>query len=116
MGVGDFGLKRVNSIIRSRIAELTYVVDVNKDFAQKISRELRVNYVSFEELLQKKGFDVAIVAVSNFLHYEHAIILLEHRRDVWCKRPMSISVELARKMVLKSMEKKAILKVGSNPR
>jgi len=116
IGVGGFGLKRVNSILRSKVADLTYVVDTNKDLAWDLSRKFGVDYVSFDELVSKKNYDVTIVAVPNFLHYELTVKLLEAGKDVWCEKPMTISVDMARKMVLKSIEKRAILKVGSNPR
>jgi predicted dehydrogenase len=116
IGVGGFGLKRVNSILKSEVADLTYIVDANKDLAWDLSRKFGIDYVSFDELISKKNYDVAIVAVPNFLHYELAIKLLEAGKDVWCEKPMTISIDMARKMVLKSIEKGAILKVGSNPR
>jgi predicted dehydrogenase len=116
IGVGGFGLKRVNSILKSEVADLTYIVDTNKDLAWDLSRKFGVDYISFDELTSKKNYDVAIVAVPNFLHYELAIKLLEAGKDVWCEKPMTINVDMARKMVLKSVEKRAILKVGSNPR
>jgi predicted dehydrogenase len=116
IGVGGFGLKRINSILRSKIADLAYIVDINKDLGRDLSRKFNVDYVSFDELILKKDYDVAIIATPNFLHYEYAIKLLDVRKDVWCEKPMTINVDLASKMVLKSIEKRAILKVGSNPR
>jgi predicted dehydrogenase len=116
IGVGGFGLKRVNSILRSEVADLAYIVDTKKDLAQDLSRKFGVDYVGFDELLSKKNYDVAIVAIPNFLHYEFVVKLLDAGKDVWCEKPMTISVDMAHKMVLKSIEKEAILKVGSNPR
>jgi predicted dehydrogenase len=116
IGVGGFGLKRVNSILRSEVTDLAYIVDTNKDLAWDLSKKFSVDYVSFDELISKKNYDVAIVAVPNFLHYELAVKLLEAGKDVWCEKPMTTSIDMARKMVLKSIEKGAMLKVGSNPR
>jgi predicted dehydrogenase len=116
IGVGGFGLKRINSILRSEVADLTYIVDTNENIVRDLSRKLGVDYVTFDELTPRKDYDVAIVAVPNFLHYDFVIRLLEHGHDVWCEKPMTINIELARKMVLRSIEKKAVLKVGSNPR
>jgi predicted dehydrogenase len=116
IGVGGFGLKRINSILKSEMADLAYVVDANKDLALDLGRKFGVDYVNFDELTLKKDYDVAIIAVPNFLHYDFAVRLLEHGRNIWCEKPMTINIELARKMVLKSIEKKVMLKVGSNPR
>lgn len=116
IGVGGFGLKRINSILRSELVDLAYLVDANNVLALDLSKKLGVNYASFDDLISKKDYDVAIVATPNFLHYELAARLLEHGRNVWCEKPMTINVDLARKMVLKSIEKRVMLKVGSNPR
>ncbi|MEM3549518.1 MAG: Gfo/Idh/MocA family oxidoreductase [Candidatus Bathyarchaeia archaeon] len=116
IGVGGFGLKRINSILRSELADLAYIVDANKNLALELSKKLGVDYANFEDLISKKDYDVAVICVPNFLHCEFAVKLLEHRRTVWCEKPMAINVDLARKMVLKSIEKRVMLKVGSNPR
>lgn len=116
IGVGGFGLKRINSILRSELADLAYIVDVNKELALDLSKKLGVDYVNFEDVTSKKDYDVAILCVPNFLHYEFAVELLERGRTVWCEKPMTINVDLAYRMVLKSIEKGAMLKVGSNPR
>jgi predicted dehydrogenase len=116
IGIGGFGLKRVNSILKSEVADLAYIVDADKNLAWDLSRKFGVDYFSFDELTSKKNYDVAIVAVPNFLHYEFAVKLLEAGKDVWCEKPMTTSIDMARKMVLKSIENGAILKVGSNPR
>jgi predicted dehydrogenase len=116
IGVGGFGSKRINSILRSEVADLVYIVDIINDLAYDLGRKLGIECVSLDKLISKKDYDVAIIAVPNFFHYELAIKLLEAEKDVWCEKPMSTSVDMARKMFLKSIEKKAILKVGSNPR
>jgi len=116
VGLGGFGLKRLNSIMRSEIAKLVYVVDVNKEVAVDISKRVGVDTLSFDELLSKKDYDVAIVATPNRFHEELAIKLLEAGKDVWCEKPMSISIDSAYRMVAKSIETEGILKVGSNPR
>ena len=116
IGVGGFGLKRVNSILRSGEAELAYIVDANEELARDLGRKYGIESISFDGLLSRKDYDVAIVAVPNIFHYEIAVKLLELGRDVWCEKPMTINVDLARKMVMKSIEKRAMLKVGSNPR
>lgn len=116
IGVGGFGKKRIDSILRSKCAELNYIVDVNDEIAKNISKESGAAIVSFEELLHKNDYDVAIVAIPNALHENVVIKLLEAGKDVWCEKPLSISIESARKMVLKSLKTKRILKVGSNVR
>jgi len=116
IGIGGFGLKRINSILRSEVAELAYIVDVNEELTRNLGRKYGIESIGFDGLLSRKDYDVVIIAVPNVLHYEITVQLLELGRDVWCEKPMTISVDLAYKMVMKSIEKGAVLKVGSNPR
>lgn len=116
IGIGGFGKKRADSILRSRCAELTYVVDVDEEAAKNASKDLGVTTVSFEKLLSKNDYDVAIVATPNASHEDIVIKLLKAGRDVWCEKPMSTSIESAHRMVLQSVKTKRMLKVGSNVR
>lgn len=114
IGAGFFGGKRIDAIMRSSKAELVYVVDSNKDL-----RKLHgygVDFLVFDDLLLKNDFDVAIVAVPNNLHEYFVCRLLEAGKDVWCEKPMSISIESAKRMVEKSVETGCVLKIGSNVR
>ena len=116
VGIGGFGSKRINSILRSEVAELAYVVDTNEELARGVSRRVGVDAISFDELLSRKDYDIAIIATPNVFHEELAIKILKSGRDVWCEKPMTISIESARRMLMKSVESGAMLKVGSNPR
>lgn len=116
IGVGGFGLKRVNSILRSEVAELTYIVDANEDITKNLSKRVGGEAISFDELLLRKDYDVAIVAVPNALHEELTIRLLKSKKDVWCEKPMAVSINSARRMLVNSVESRSILKIGSNPR
>ncbi|RLE49450.1 MAG: hypothetical protein DRJ33_08255, partial [Candidatus Methanomethylicota archaeon] len=61
MGIGGFGIKRINSILRSEVVELAYVVDINKELAKDVSKRIGIDAISFDELLSK-DYDVAIIA------------------------------------------------------
>jgi len=116
IGIGGFGLKRINSILRSKVAELAYVVDANEELVRSVSKRVGVNTVSFDELLSRRDYDVAIIATPNVFHEKLATKLLKSGRDVWCEKPMTISIESSRRMFMKSIENGSMLKVGSNPR
>jgi len=117
IGVGGFGLKRLKSILRNKdIAELRYIVDTDVEKVRSLSKEYGIQYITFDELLGKNDYDVTIIATPNAYHEELTIKLLDRGKDVWCEKPMTISIDSARRMVMKSLETGAILKVGSNPR
>lgn len=116
VGVGGFGKKRINAISDSRSAELAYVADLDKKLAGEVGRNTSAEVVTLEELLSKNDFDVANIAVPNIWHSDLAVKFMKAGKDVWCEKPMSTGTESARRMVLKSVETRRILKVGSNVR
>jgi len=116
IGVGEFGAKRAIYIMKNTSAELSYVVDVDKDKAKKISLISGAEVIDFEGLLHRSDFDIAIIATPNKWHAPLTLKLLDARKDVWCEKPMSTDINSARKMVEKSIHVGSILKVGSNTR
>jgi predicted dehydrogenase len=116
IGVGGFGRKRIDAIMKSEHSDLIYLVDVNKSIVKDMERSTGAEAISFEQLLLKNDYDVAIIATPNKWHEELAIRLLRTGKDVWCEKPMSISIESAKKMLEESIRTKRILKVGSNVR
>jgi predicted dehydrogenase len=93
VGIGGFGLKGINSILPSKEAKLVYIVDVNRELAKDVSKKFSVDAISFDELLSKKDYDVAIIATPNVFHEELFIKLLKQGKDVWCEKPMTLSIQ-----------------------
>jgi predicted dehydrogenase len=116
VGLGRFGMKRINSILKNKNAELVYVCDIDKEKSLDVARQTGSTPISFENLLVKKDYDVAIIALPNFYHTEFVIRMLDAGHDVWCEKPMATTVEGAKKMLEKSIETRRILKIGSNTR
>lgn len=116
IGLGGFGTKRVKSITSNESCQLAYVVDFNEELAQEIGKRASKGAAKFEDLLSKSDFDVAVVATPNKWHEDLVVGLLEAGKTVWCEKPMSITVDSAKRMLLKSIETKQVLKVGSNVR
>jgi len=117
IGLGRFGQKRLRAFLRNRsIAELIYVCDIDQELCRRTAKEVDATPISFDELLHKRDYDVAMVCVPNVWHYEIVNGLLEHGKDVWCEKPLSVNSSLAKKLLIKSIKKRRYLKVGSNVR
>jgi predicted dehydrogenase len=114
--VGGFGKKRIDAIMRNKKAELVYVVDADECIAERFARYTGGEAVSFEQLISRKGFDVAIIAVPNRFYEEITCKVLQIGKVVWTEKPMSISIDSALRMVMKSIEVGKFLKIDSNVR
>jgi len=91
-------------------------VDMDEEKAESAAMDTGAEVLTFEELLHRSDYDVAIVAVPNRFHEPVALKLLRAGKDVWCEKPMSIDVASARRMVKESLRTGQVLKVGSNVR
>ena len=50
-------------------------------------------YIDYRELLERDDLDAIAVASPDFLHEEHAVAALEAGKDVFCEKPLAITVE-----------------------
>lgn len=75
---------------------------------------LQRSYNSFEEMAETEaslpdGIDVVMVTVPNHLHYPVASAFLNHGMHVVCDKPMTLTLEEARKLVALVAQKKLIV-------
>lgn len=50
-------------------------------------------YIDYRDLLEREDLDAIAVASPDFLHEEHAVAALEAGKDVFCEKPLAITVE-----------------------
>ena len=116
IGLGRFGQKRIRSILANQGLDLVYVSDVNRELTRNVAKQTEASGIEFDELLGRRDFDLALVAVPNRDHFDLVVRLLADGHDVWCEKPMSVDTARARSMVRTSILHRRILKVGSNVR
>lgn len=66
------------------------------DFARKHGAPL--TFTSLEQAARSDAFDAAYIASPNSLHFEQAMLLLEHGKHVLCEKPFASNVRQARQM------------------
>jgi predicted dehydrogenase len=116
IGLGRFGQKRIRSVLANEGLDLVYVSDVDRELTRNVAKQTEASGIEFDELLSRRDFDVALVAVPNRAHFDLVVRLLADRHDVWCEKPMSVDTVRARAMVRTSVLHRRMLKVGSNVR
>jgi predicted dehydrogenase len=70
-------------------------------------------YMDYRELLERKDIDAVLIATPDHWHAPMAIAALEKGKDVYLEKPMTKTVEEARKIHEKVQETKRVLQVGS---
>jgi UDP-N-acetyl-2-amino-2-deoxyglucuronate dehydrogenase len=95
--------ERHAEIINS-MANLAAVCDIKPERAEEFSKKYNaVKYSSIEELLNNEpDIDVISVCTPNSLHSVHTILGLKAGKHVLCEKPMAISVQECKQMMIEA--------------
>jgi predicted dehydrogenase len=70
-------------------------------------------YLDYREVLERKDIDAVIIATPDHWHARMAIEALDRGKDVYLEKPMTHTVEEAKRVYEKVKEKNRVLQVGS---
>ncbi len=133
LGAGAQGRCLMDAITKKKDKSLRFIAvcdiwDYRRKRTQRMlkaySKRLGYHYAAYsdykEMLDTEKDLDAVIVATPDFCHAEHTIACLEKGLHVYCEKPISNTVEDARKMVEAAKQSDKLLQIGhqrrSNPR
>jgi len=127
IGAGAQGQVLLKSCLEAPGIRIRAVCDIWTDYnLRKVSQKVKLyehehnRYADYREMLEKeKDLDGAIIATPDFLHSEQTVACMKAGLHVYCERPMSNTIEGARKMVQAARETGKLLQIGhqrrSNP-
>jgi myo-inositol 2-dehydrogenase / D-chiro-inositol 1-dehydrogenase len=104
-----------------RLSNLIACADVNKPRAEKFAQRFADKnkcqvYADYRELLQRKDIDAILCASPDHWHVKIAIDALRAGKDVYCEKPLTITIGEGR-MIRKVVEETGkILQVGTQQR
>jgi len=73
-------------------------------------------YRDFRELLARKDIDAVVIAVPDHWHAIVAIEACKQRKDVYCEKPLSLTIHEAHRMVLAARKFDRVFQTGSQQR
>ena len=73
-------------------------------------------YVDFRELLANKGIDAVVIASPDHWHAAMAVRAAEAGKDIYCEKPLSLTVKEGRAMVQATRKNKRVFQTGSMQR
>jgi predicted dehydrogenase len=92
---------------------------VHKAYAkQKESGEYKgcAGYVDFRELLDRADIDAVVIGTPDHWHAIPAILAARAGKDVYCEKPLSLTIAEARAMVNSARKNKIVFQTGSQQR
>jgi len=100
VGAGFIGKIHSDSYKQINNARVVAVVDKVKDKGSKLADEHGASYYSdINECLEKEDIDNVDICVPTFLHAELAIRAADAGKNVFCEKPMALSLDEADRMI-----------------
>ena len=142
IGTGNQGFNILQQFLKQDDAQIVAVCDVNRashgyrdenqflgrEPAQKAVNEFYARktaagqfrgcdvYTDFREVLARKDIDVVTIVVPDHWHGLMTVMACQAGKDIYCEKPLSLTIQQGREMVKAVRQHKRILQTGSHER
>lgn len=128
-GRQGFGLK--NSFLKTEGAQIVAACDVYASKLQQFAQEVQAayaaragqsayqgctTYADFGELLRNADIDAVVIATPDHWHGVQAVRAAEAGKDIYCEKPLSLTIAEGRAMVAAARRHKRVFQTGSMQR
>lgn len=118
IGLGGQGRGNLNKFIKNCAA----ICDVDQSRVRAVAKDLEKKQVSFEaygdyrKLLERKDIDAVVISTPDHWHALTTIHACEAGKDVYCEKPLSLTILEGRKMVEAARKYGRVVQTGSQQR
>ncbi len=119
IGVGNQGTSNMRAIIKNAVA----VCDVDKAHAAKAKKLVEgtnkrpcAEYTDYRKLLENKEIDAVLIATPDHWHTLPAAQAMEAGKDVYCEKPLTLTVHEGQVLLKLARKYNRILQTGSQQR
>lgn len=125
IGTGDLGTKHhiTRKLRPNPRVEIAAVCDVDDDHSALAAGLIRQNrdkrpgvYHDFRRLVERKDIDAVLIATPDHWHAVTAIAAMQAGKDVYCEKPLSLTIEEGRRMVAAARRYNRVFQTGSQQR
>jgi predicted dehydrogenase len=131
IGVGIMGRGHLDALLRSRDVQIVAVAEVHRgrrdDAVQRVHRAYAAQrkagtytgcaaFNDFRDLLARRDIDAVLIATPDHWHAIPAILACRARKDVYCEKPLSLTIAESRAMVQAASDNNVIFQTGSQQR
>ena len=110
MGNGDMGAA-------AQFGAILAVCDVDREHAEKASDGgKRTIYEDYRKLLDRKDIDVVTISTPDHWHTRIAIAALKAGKDVYCQKPLTLTIDEGKKLCAVVKKTQRVLQVGTQQR
>jgi len=125
IGVGDLGRRHhlANRLLPNPRVEVAAVCDVDRNHRDQAAADVLARtgrrvaaYKDFRELCDRRDIDAVLIAVPDHWHALIAIYAMETGKDVYCEKPLTLTIEEGRAMVRAARRYGTVFQTGSQQR
>jgi len=125
IGVGDLGRRHhlQHKLLPNKRIEVAAVCDVDRNHRDEAARDVldrtgkRVGvYRDFRDLCERQDIDAVLIAVPDHWHALAAIAAMESGKDVYCEKPLTLTIAEGQKMVETARRYGTVFQTGSQQR
>lgn len=115
IGVGGQG---TGIMMRARgFADQIAVADVDSEHAQRAIKETKAEaYGDYRKLLDRQDIDIVTIGTPDHWHTKIAIEAMQAGKDVYCEKPLTLTIQEGQQLVKVVQETGKILQVGTQQR
>ncbi|MBI3407446.1 MAG: Gfo/Idh/MocA family oxidoreductase [Planctomycetes bacterium] len=131
IGVGIMGRGHLQALLGNRGVQVVAVSDVHRgrrdDDVERVHRAYAQKrkagtyrgctaFGDFRELLARRDIDAVLIATPDHWHAIPAILACRARKDVYCEKPLSLTIAESRAMVKAARDNNIVFQTGSQQR
>ena len=100
IGCGGIARAHINGYAQNGNVELVAFCDVRKDNAQQRANEFKGrSYTDYKKMIEEEELDGISICTPPFTHKEIAVEVLNKGINVFCEKPLAVSINEAKEMV-----------------
>lgn len=125
IGTGDLGARHhiARKLLPNSRVEIAALCDVDDDHSANAATLVLQNrskrpavYRDFRRLLERKDLDAVLIATPDHWHALTAIAAMQAGKDVYCEKPLSLTIEEGRRMAAAARRYNRVFQTGSQQR
>src|SRR6516225_7367287 len=106
----------------SRFGDFLAICDVDRHHAERAKRDQRIGrgkadiYEDYRKLLDRQDIDYVIIATPDHWHTKICIDAMKAGKDVYCEKPLTLTIDEGKKLGKVAKETARIVQVGTQQR
>jgi predicted dehydrogenase len=118
IGTGKQAMSLQRSFLKTEEIRILAAADVYDSKLQRFASMVPGcdTYSDFRKILDRKDIDAVVIAVPDHWHAAIAVMAAKAGKDIYCEKPLSLTIKEGRAMVTAARENKRVFQTGSMQR